>query len=99
MTMGFMSGFFIVRFRKTQGAKLKPYFKTQGSKLKVFPENSMYRRFFNDFLGKNLILWQILFTKLKSYVEKLLYFDVKSIFVAKKKSIFTTQSYQFPLKT
>jgi len=39
-------------------------------------------------LGKNLILWQILFTKLKSYVEKLLYIDVKSIFVDKKINIY-----------
>ena len=45
---------FFERFRKTQGAKLKPFFKTQGSKLKVFPENSMYRRFFNDFFKKSL---------------------------------------------
>ena len=43
---------FFVRFRKTQGAKLKTFFKTQGSKLKVFSKNSMYRRFFNDFFGK-----------------------------------------------
>ena len=42
-------GFFIVRFCKTQGEKPNPFVKTQGSKLKVFPENSMYRRFFNDF--------------------------------------------------
>ena len=48
------SGFFIVRFCKTQGAKLKPFFKTQGSKLKVFPKNSMYRRFFNQIFGKKI---------------------------------------------
>ena len=54
---GKLSAFFIVRFCKTQRAKLKPFFKTQGSKLKVFPENSMYRRFFNQILGKKNLLF------------------------------------------
>ena len=54
-----------MRFRKTPGAKLKPFFRTQGSKLKVFPKNSMYQRFFNHIYGKNSLFCKFCLQNLK----------------------------------
>ena len=79
---------FFVRFRKTQGAKLKPFFKTQGSKLKVFPKNSMYRRFFNDFFKKKNHFVANFVCKTQKLCWKLLHFDVKSILWLRKINIY-----------
>ena len=79
---------FFVRFRKTQGAKLKTFFKTQGSKLKVFSKNSMYRRFFNDFFKKKTHFVANFVCKTQKLCWKLLHFDVKSILWLRKINIY-----------
>ena len=88
LLLALRSGFFFVRFRKTQGAKLKTFFKTQGSKLKVFSKNSMYRRFFNDFFGKKPHFVANFVCKTQKLCWKLLHFDVKSILWLRKINIY-----------